>query len=73
MKSLRLLPLILSVSVALIHPAAAAQLTVSVTHDLEIARPAETITIPWAEVAKALPGALLQQISVKNSAGESLP
>ncbi|HTO04172.1 MAG TPA: DUF4861 domain-containing protein, partial [Opitutus sp.] len=36
-------------------------------------RPSETITVPWAEVAKALPGALLQQIAVKNSAGESLP
>jgi pectinesterase len=47
--------------------------TVTVTHDLAIARPAETITIPWTEVNKALPGALLQRIAVKDAAGQILP
>jgi hypothetical protein len=47
--------------------------TVTATHDLAIARPAETITIPWAEVNKAMPGALLQHIAVKDSAGHCLP
>src|SRR6478735_9302350 len=51
----------------------AAPLTVTVTHDLAIARPSETITVPWAEVNKALPGALLQKIAVKDAAGHVLP
>ncbi|HEY0945752.1 MAG TPA: DUF4861 family protein [Opitutaceae bacterium] len=46
---------------------------VTVTHDLAIARPAQTITIPWAQVNKALPGALLQRIAVKDAAGRVLP
>jgi uncharacterized protein DUF4861 len=49
------------------------QLVVSVTHELGIARPSETITMPWSEVARALPGALLQKITVKDSAGHALP
>jgi len=52
---------------------AAEKFVVTVTHDLAIARPAETITIPWSEVNKALPGAMLQHISVKDAAGKSLP
>jgi pectinesterase len=52
---------------------AADQLAVTVTHDLTIARPSETITVPWSEVAKAIPGALLQHLAVKDSAGKSLP
>lgn len=52
---------------------AAERLVISVTHDLALARPAETITVPWSEVAKALPGALLQKITVKDAAGHSLP
>ncbi len=52
---------------------AADTLTITVTHDLEIARPSETITVPFAQIADALPGALLQKLAVKNSAGQSLP
>ncbi|MFT3783382.1 MAG: DUF4861 domain-containing protein [Nibricoccus sp.] len=52
---------------------AAEKLTITVTHDLAIARPSETITVPWSEVNKALPHALLQKIVVKDSAGNSLP
>jgi len=51
----------------------AAQLKITVTHDLAAARPAETITVPWAEVNRALPGAMLQHIAVKDAAGNSLP
>jgi hypothetical protein len=51
---------------------AADKLTITVTHDLAIARPAETIAVPWAEVAKALPGALLQKLMVKDAGGQSL-
>ena len=46
---------------------------ITVTHDLAIARPAETIAVPWAEVAQALPGALLQKLAVKDAAGKVLP
>ena len=52
---------------------AASALTVTVTHQLPSARPAETITVPWADVARALPGALLQQLAVKDATGRSLP
>ena len=52
---------------------AADRLVVTVTHDLAIARPAETIVVPWTEVAQAIPGALLQHLAVKNAAGRSLP
>src|SRR3954471_7363764 len=52
---------------------AADQLNVTVTHDLAIARPSETIAVPWAEVAKAIPGALLQHLAVKDASGRSVP
>lgn len=51
----------------------AGKLTVTVTHDLPAARPSETITVPWVEVNRALPGALLQRIAVKDAAGRVLP
>jgi hypothetical protein len=52
---------------------AAGRLFVTVTHDLAIARPAETITVPWSEVNRALPGALLQRIAVLDAKGTRLP
>ena len=59
---------------ALVSPAFAAhQLALTVTHDLAISRPSETITVPWSKVSDAIPGALLQRIAVKNAAGQSLP
>lgn len=66
--------LLLSIGFALAAVLARAEkLTVTVTHDLAIARPSETITIPWTEVNRALPGALLQRLAVKDSAGRVLP
>jgi hypothetical protein len=53
--------------------AAAERLTVTVTHDYTGPRPSETITIPWSAVNKALPGALLQKIAVKDAKGNVLP
>ncbi len=53
--------------------ASAASLTVTVSHDLAIARPAETISVPWAEVARAIPGARLQHLAVTDAAGRVLP
>jgi len=52
---------------------AAPQALITVTHDLALARPAETIAVPWAEVARVLPGALLQKLAVKDAAGRLLP
>lgn len=52
---------------------AAEKLIVAVTNTGELVRPAETIAIPWASVNQHLPGALLQQIVVKDAAGSVLP
>lgn len=52
---------------------AAEKLVVTASHALSIARPSETITIPWSEVNKALPHALVQKIAVRDSSGRLLP
>lgn len=71
MKSLPLLALFF---VFALRPLCAAeQLVVNVTHDLEIARPSETISVSWADVAKALPGAQIQHLAVKDASGASVP
>ncbi len=54
-------------------PALAAELVVTVAHTLDQARPAETISVPWSEVNRALPGAFLQKIVVRDAAGRVLP
>lgn len=56
-----------------LHAGAAERLIVTVRHDLEAARPAETITIPWAEVSRRLPGALLHKLAVRDASGRVLP
>lgn len=53
--------------------ALADSLKITVANPLDAARPAETITVPWKTVAHAIPGALLQHLVVKDSAGHSLP
>jgi hypothetical protein len=52
---------------------AAERLVVTASHALDAARQAETITVPWSEVNKVLPGALLQHLVVRDAAGHSLP
>ncbi|MBW8899950.1 MAG: DUF4861 family protein [Massilia sp.] len=52
---------------------AADRLTVTARHDLDAARPSETIVIPWKDVNAALPGALIQHLVVKDAAGRVLP
>ncbi|WP_313168949.1 DUF4861 family protein [Massilia oculi] len=47
--------------------------TVTVQHDLSIARPSETIAIPWKQVNGAMPGAMVQKIAVKDASGRVLP
>lgn len=53
--------------------AAAEQITLRATHTLDVARPSETISIPWSEVVRALPGALLQKIEIRDWRGRVLP
>jgi pectinesterase len=62
-----------ALAATLATPAWAATLAVTVSHDLDIARPSETITVPWSEVNKALPHALIQRIAVKDAQGRVLP
>lgn len=69
MKSSRLLLCLLASSLTTL---AAEKLTITVTNDYADARPAEVISVPWAEVNKALPGALLQRIAVKDGLGNVL-
>ncbi len=52
---------------------AAGRVTITVTNDLAIARPSETIVVPWKTLATSLPGALLQHLAVKDASGQSLP
>ncbi|MCH8619769.1 DUF4861 family protein [Undibacterium sp. TS12] len=64
----------LMIAVMLVTPLAQAdKLAVTASHELQQARPSETITLPWSEVNKALPGALIQRIAVKDKTGKVLP
>jgi pectinesterase len=67
--------LILAASLSALGASAGAadKLAITVQHDLSIARPSETITIPWSDVNGALPGALIQKIAVKDAKGRVLP
>jgi pectinesterase len=38
-----------------------------------LARPAETLAVPWSDVARLLPGALLQHLVVRDPQGRSVP
>jgi len=60
-----------ALSATMAHAADSA--TIKVSHDLAQARPSETITVAWAEINRALPGALVQKIAVKDAAGRVLP
>jgi len=71
-------PMTIALSVAALFAStmnaqAAERLAVTVEHDLAIARPSETISIPWSEVNAVLPGALIQKIAVKDAQGRVLP
>ncbi len=72
MKLPRLLHL-LAAALACSQLPAAEKLVVTVTHTLPAARPSETITVPWTELSRSLPGALLQHLVVRDPAGHSLP
>lgn len=62
-----------SLAFVALNAAAAERMLVTVKHDLKAARPSETITVPWSEVAKHLPGALMLQLAVRDAQGKVLP
>ncbi len=51
----------------------AEKVSVTVSHDLAEARPAETIVIPFEEVGRRLPGLLFDQIIVRDASGAVVP
>jgi hypothetical protein len=53
--------------------ASAGRLVVTVSHDLAAARPAESIVIPWSEIATRLPGVAFDQVIVRDAAGAVVP
>ncbi len=62
---------------ALVAPVPAAlasdRLLVTVSQALDLARPGEVVTVPWAEIVKRLPDARPEKLAVRDAAGASLP
>lgn len=52
---------------------ASAGVTVTVTHDLDAARPAEIVSIPFADIAAVMPEARMYHLVVRDSKGKTLP
>ncbi len=52
---------------------AAERATVTVTQSLALARPSETILVPWSQLAAQLPGVQIYHLAVKDAAGHALP
>ncbi len=62
--------LLVLVLLAPLAAGAADKITITVANDLtSIPRPAETIVIPWSEVAGRLPGATMDHVAVKDAGG----
>lgn len=55
------------------QPALAAKATVVLHNDAKLARPAETIVIPFVEVKKALPDLTFDQVIVRDARGTIIP
>jgi len=72
MKTTRIL-CALAAAFAACSAGAAERLTITLQQDLDIARPSETVTVPWSEVNKALPHALVQKIAVRDASGRVVP
>lgn len=69
--SFPLIPILSVLGIA--HTHGADQIAVTATHDLAIARPAETIVVPWTEVVSHLPGVAADRVAVKDAAGKAVP
>jgi hypothetical protein len=65
---------LLAAGVAALAHSASAQFEVTVSHTLEVARPAEVVVIPFSEVRSRLPGALMERVVVRRAdTGEVIP
>jgi hypothetical protein len=53
--------------------AGAAGVTITVTHELDAARPAEIVAVPFAQIAALAPGLRMFHIVVRDPKGRSLP
>ena len=52
---------------------AAEKIVVTVTNDLDIARPAEVVAVPFSEIQRLLPGMLFDHLAVKDASGAVIP
>jgi hypothetical protein len=52
---------------------AAEKLVVTVANDLDVARPAEVVAVPFSEILRLLPDALFDHLVVKDAAGAVVP
>jgi hypothetical protein len=52
---------------------AADKIVVTVTHDLDLARPAEVIAVPFSEIQRLLPDMLFDHLLVKDATGAVVP
>ncbi len=67
---------LLAIAAVLVAPGlalATPKLEIIVANSAALARPAETLIVPWATIARAMPGALLQHLAVRSADGASLP
>jgi hypothetical protein len=53
--------------------AGAAGVTITVSHELDAARPAEIVSVPFAQIARIAPGLRMYHIVVRDSKGHALP
>ena len=70
--SLTALPVLL-LGMAAVRASASEAITVTVANPSGIARPSETIDIPWREIVARIPGALPDHLAVRDAAGKQLP
>ncbi|MTW10446.1 DUF4861 domain-containing protein [Pseudoduganella eburnea] len=73
MNSTRILAAALATALPALAASGAERLTITLQQDLDIARPSETVSVPWSEVNKALPHALVQKIAVRDASGRLVP
>jgi hypothetical protein len=73
MNSNRILAAALATALPALAASGAERLTITLQQDLDIARPSETVSVPWSEVNKALPHALVQKIAVRDASGRVVP
>ncbi len=73
MKSLSSIVVLLATTVLIRTSKADNSVIVQVTHDLDAARPSETIVVPWSEIISRLPDAQPDHLVVRDAKETSLP